>query len=158
MIHHVVVLIIWGLPVNFHSKSNPLNQTCHTFPKMSPNFLLLSKYHNGLPWWQKDGKKNLPAMWEIGVRSLGWEDPLEKEMATDSNILGCRIPWTEEPGGLPSMGSQRVRHNWVTKTQIPVIAVNLWYSFPVVKSTASTTMSCMCKFSKPNSKISLFSP
>ena len=52
------------------------------------------------------------------VRSLGWEDPLEKEMATRSNILAWRIPWTEEPGGLQSMGSQRVRHNLATKQQL----------------------------------------
>ena len=45
------------------------------------------------------------------VRSLGWEDPLEKEMATHSSILAWRIPWTEEPGGLQSMGLQRIRHD-----------------------------------------------
>ena len=50
--------------------------------------------------------KRLPAMQETQVRSLGWEDPLEKEMATHSSILGWRISWTEEPGGLQSMGSQ----------------------------------------------------
>ena len=55
--------------------------------------------------------KNLPAMQETQVRSLGWEDPLEKEMATHSNILAWGISWTEEPGGLQSMGSQRVRHD-----------------------------------------------
>ena len=44
--------------------------------------------------------KNLPAMWQTWVRSLGWEDPLEKEMATHSSILAWKIPWTEEPGGL----------------------------------------------------------
>ena len=54
---------------------------------------------------------NLPAMQETGVQSLGWEDPLEKEMATHSSILAWRIPWTEEPGGLQPIGSQRVRHN-----------------------------------------------
>ena len=54
--------------------------------------------------------KNLPAMWETGVRSLDWEDPLEKGMATHSGILAWRIPWTEEPGGLQPMGSQKVRH------------------------------------------------
>ena len=52
--------------------------------------------------------KALTAMWEIWVRSLGWEDPLEKGMTTHSCILAWRIPWTEEPGGLQSMGSQRV--------------------------------------------------
>ena len=55
--------------------------------------------------------KNLLAMWEIWVRSLGQEDPLEKEMATHSNILGWRIQWTEEPGGLWSMGLQRVKQD-----------------------------------------------
>ena len=50
--------------------------------------------------------KCLPAMRETQVRSLGWEDPLEKEMATHSSILAWRIPWTEEPGGLQSTGSQ----------------------------------------------------
>ena len=55
--------------------------------------------------------KNLPAMQEIQVRSLDQEDPLEKETATPSSILSWGIPWTEEPGGLQSMGSQRVRHD-----------------------------------------------
>ena len=54
--------------------------------------------------------KNLPAMQDTRVRSLGQEDPLEKEMATHSIILAWRIPWTEEPGGLQSMGLPRVRH------------------------------------------------
>ena len=52
--------------------------------------------------------EKLPAVQETQVRSLGWEDPLEKGMATHSSILAWRIPWTEEPGGLQSMGSQRV--------------------------------------------------
>jgi len=55
--------------------------------------------------------KRLPAVWEIWVRSLGWKDPLEKEMATHSSILAWRIPWTEKPGRLQSMGSQRVGHD-----------------------------------------------
>ena len=54
--------------------------------------------------------KNLPAMQETQVQSLDQEDPLEKGMGTHSSILAWRIPWTEEPGGLQSMGSQRVRH------------------------------------------------
>ena len=54
--------------------------------------------------------KGLLAMQETQVRSLGWEDPLEKEMATRSSTLAWRIPWKEESGGLQSMGSQRVRH------------------------------------------------
>ena len=55
--------------------------------------------------------KHLPAMRETWVRSLGWEDLLEKEMATHSSTLAWRIPWTEEPSGLQSMGSQRVGHD-----------------------------------------------
>ena len=55
--------------------------------------------------------KNLPAMQETWVQSLGWEDPLEEEMATHSSILAWKIPQTEEPGGLQSMGSKRVRRN-----------------------------------------------
>ena len=55
--------------------------------------------------------KNLPAVQETRVRSLGWEDPLEKEMATHSSILAWKISWTEGPGGLQSMGLQRVRHD-----------------------------------------------
>ena len=60
--------------------------------------------------------KNLRAIQKSQVRSLGREDPLEKGMATHSSILAWEIPWTEEPGGLQSMGSQRVRHDWVTNT------------------------------------------
>ena len=59
--------------------------------------------------------KCLPAMRETWVRFLGWEDPLEKEMATHSSILVWRIPWMEEPGGLQSMGSQRVGHDFTQK-------------------------------------------
>ena len=61
--------------------------------------------------------KNPPAMQEIWIWSQGWEDPLDKEMATHSSILAWRIPWTEEPGGLQSMGLQRVGHAWVTKCE-----------------------------------------
>ena len=55
--------------------------------------------------------KRLPAMRETQVRFLGWEDPLEKEMVIHSSILAWKIPWTEEPHRLQSMGSQRVRHD-----------------------------------------------
>ena len=55
--------------------------------------------------------KNLPAMQETWVQFLGWENPLEKRMATHSSIFAWRIPWTEEPGGLQSMDSQRVGHD-----------------------------------------------
>ena len=62
--------------------------------------------------------KNLPAMQEAQVWSLGRENPLEKGMATHYTILAWKIPWTEEPGGLQSMGLQRVRHNWANNTHV----------------------------------------
>ena len=80
--------------------------------------------------------KNLRAVQETRVRSLNWEDPLEREMAAHSSILAWKIPWTEEPGRLPSMGSQRVRHDWATSLTYLLIAwkrglwlglLNQWY-------------------------------
>ena len=59
--------------------------------------------------------KNTPAMQETWVQSLGWEDPLEEDMTTHSSILAWEIPWTEETGGLQSMGLQRVGHSLATK-------------------------------------------
>ena len=59
--------------------------------------------------------KNLPAKQETWILSLDWEDPLEKEMATHSSILAWEIPWTEEPGGLQSMGSKRVERDSASK-------------------------------------------
>ena len=65
--------------------------------------------------------KHLPVMWETQVRSLGREDPLEKEMPTHSSTLAWKIPWMEEPGGLQSMGSQRVGHDSMTS-----LSLTLW--------------------------------
>ena len=62
--------------------------------------------------------KNLSAMQKTPVQSLSWEDPLEKEMATHSSILAWEIPWTEEPGRLQSMESQRVGHDSVTNPSV----------------------------------------
>ena len=62
--------------------------------------------------------KCLPTMQETRVRSLGWENPLEKEMATHSSTLAWKIPWIEEPGGLQSMGLQRVGHDWAISLTI----------------------------------------
>ena len=61
--------------------------------------------------------KSLPVMQETHVQSLGWEDPQGEGMATHSNLLAWKMPWTEEPGGLQSMELQRVRHNLVKKQQ-----------------------------------------
>ena len=71
---------------------------------------------SGCSDWIAQTVKNLPALQETQVSSLGWEDPLEKGMATHSSILAWRIPWTEEPGGLQSMELQRVGHHWETNT------------------------------------------
>ena len=80
------------------------------YAEFCPCCLLLSKEY----FWTSlvaQTVKHLSTMLETQVQSLGWEDPLEKEMATHSSILAWRIPWTEEPGRLPSMGLQRVRHD-----------------------------------------------
>ena len=76
--------------------------------------------------------KNPPAMQEIQVHSLGWEDPLEKGMATHTSILAWRIPWTEESERVQSLGSQRVRHDWATKTVSLWDAVFSKISFPSI--------------------------
>ena len=78
-------------------------------------------------------------MQETRVRFLGWEVPLEKGMASHSSILAWRIPWTEKPGGLQSMGSQRVGHDWATNTHITHTHIspssldsNLWFILPSI--------------------------
>ena len=82
--------------------------------------------------------KNLPAMWETWVQSLGWEDPMEKGTATHFSILVWRIPKTEEPGMLQSLGSQRVRHNWATFISLTLTGVR--WCFVVVFCC------CCCSF------------
>ena len=77
-------------------------------------------------WWLV---KCLPAMGETRVQSLGWEDPLEKEMATPSSTLAWKTPWTEEPGRLQSTGLQRVRHDWATSLKKP----SLWVCLVALK-------------------------
>ena len=72
--------------------------------------------------------KNLPAVQETWVWYLGQKDPLEKETATYCSILAWRVPWTEDPGGLQSIGSQRVGHNWATNTFISDIIEYLSFS------------------------------
>ena len=79
-----------------------------------------------LPWASLVAQtiKNLPAVLETWVQSLGWEDPLGKGTATHSSILAWRVPWTEKSGEPQSMGSQRVRHNWATFTLAPFLFYN----------------------------------
>ena len=66
--------------------------------------------------------KHLPAMWETRVQSLGWEDPLQKEIATHFSTLAWKIPWTEEPGSLQSMGSQKVGHDQATSLHFTLLS------------------------------------
>ena len=96
--------LFWGLNEN----------TCQA---LSPRYIF--SYYNSWKYWREEGfpggsdSKSLPAMQKTQVQSLGWEDPLEKGMATHSSILAWRIPLSEEPGGVQSMGSQRV--DWTSK-------------------------------------------
>ena len=78
---------------------------------MTKRLSLSFHFHDikGLPWWLSG--KDLPAMQEAWVLSLGWEDSLEKGMATHSSVLAWKISWTVESGGLQSMGSHKVRHD-----------------------------------------------
>ena len=105
-------LIIWRLLVWCTNKRSQLTfNPCLSFQLHWINNwvkLRLPRWHSG---------KNTPAnVGDEGLISL-WEDPLETKMVTHSSILAWTIPWTEEPGGLQSLGSQRVRHNWATKQQ-----------------------------------------
>ena len=121
------------LSMGFSSKHTAV--VCHAllqgiFPtqESNPPLLCLLHWQAGSSLLEPPGKpkwclhtvaqlvKNLPAVQETRVQSLGWEDPLEKETATYSSILAWKISWTEEPGGLQSTGSQRVRHDWATNT------------------------------------------
>ena len=79
-------------------------------------------------------------MREAWVRSLGREDPLEKEIATHSSILAWRIPWTEEPGRLQSTGSQRVGHDWATSLSLSLSSYARLYTFPVTYTSATPTL------------------
>ena len=74
--------------------------------------------------------KCLPTMRETWVQSLDWEDPLEKAMAPHSRILAWKIPWTEEPGRLQSMGLQRAGHNWATSLSLSIPCLN-FQGFPI---------------------------
>ena len=93
--------------------------------------------------------KCLPAMQEARVRSLGWEDPLEKEIATHSSTLAWKIPWTEEPGRLQSMGSQRVGHDRDTSLSHQFIvppAESTRANVVLLPSTSQDTAHCPANF------------
>ena len=86
--------------------------------------------------------KNLPAVWETRIQPLNQEDALERGMATHSSILAWRIPWTEEPGGLQSVESQRVRHDRATNTH--------------THTHTRLTLSVVCKQEHNNKKTTLW--
>ena len=99
--------------------------------------------------------KRLPPMRETRVRSLGQEDPLEKEVVTHSSILAWRIPWTERPGGLQSMGSQRVGHDWATS--LSLISSPSFFLFTFLWLTQLFWTVCSCLPSR-SSHIETLSP
>ena len=117
---------------HYHSEKKSRNITISKYPLLDVTvgcFIMLITFNveNNINWgWEKDLifsvdlvahiSKNPLEKKETWVLSLVPEDPLEKGMATHSSILAWRIPWTEEPGGLQSMGSQRVVHDWMTNT------------------------------------------
>ena len=98
------------LPRKFHGQNNMENNIA-TKQQQRKSWLM-----GWLPWGGSV-LKNLPEMQETWVWSLGWDDPLEKEMATHSSIHAWRIAWTEKPGWLQSLGSKRIRHNVAMKWQ-----------------------------------------
>ena len=107
-------IIICG---DFGAQKNKVTHCFHCFPIYLP--LLVTQYLIYALCWSGTSLlaqtiKHLPTMLETQVLSLVWEDPLESEMATHSSTLAWEIPWTEEPGRLQSMGSQRIRRNWET--------------------------------------------
>ena len=101
------------------------------FSAYLPSTYLLSFW-----WWPSlmpQSVKNSSAMQETSVQSLGLEDPLQREEAPHSSILAWRIPWTGEPGGLRSMGSQSVGHNWVTHFHVTFILSGMRWRLFVVR-------------------------
>ena len=116
IIWHVLKILIlvkataFKMDLNFKSSRSGGINFFFNFGELSLSYFLYSKQSLA------QMVKNLPAMPETRVQFLGWEDPLQKEMETHTSLLVWRIPWTEEPGGLQSMGSQRVRNDCTTNT------------------------------------------
>ena len=118
-----------GLAAAVHTPIYTFSWKCSTDPhKFDPIYSLhfLSTFPLVLAFLVAQIVKCLSATWETQVQSLGREDPLEKEMATHSSTLAWKIPWTEEPGRLWSMGSQRVGYNWVTSFSFPFSLVTAY--------------------------------
>ena len=89
--------------------------------------------------------KHLPAMQETQVRFLGWEDLLEKEIATHSSNLAWKIPWMEKPGRLQSMGTQRVGHDWATSLYIKINYTRQAYDLEIDKDFLNTSENYILK-------------
>ena len=138
--HSVLSHSLWlhGLQANSQSwlKLIPLRWWCHLTISSSVAHMV----------------KNPPAVWKTWVLSLGQEDPLEEGMATHSSILVWRIPWIEEPGGLQSMGSERVRHEWGSKhiKQRGTWSLSLWqkWCLPKPSQNGALDLNVKCKTRK----------
>ena len=102
---------VWCTQASVEPSKSLFPQSCVTSGSSMVGLMVTSSKRSSLV---AQTVKHLPTIRETQVRSLGWEDPLEKETATHSSTLAWKIPWTEEPGRLQSMGSQRVQHDWAT--------------------------------------------
>ena len=144
---HIMLRHIWLLI----SHKQPENST-FAFPLFS----ILLRLPGASPMAQWVKNLPVPESQEMWVRFLGQEDPLEEDIATHSSILAWEIPWTEEPGGLQSMGSQRLRHNWATEHYLPTFSA--WEAlthfsasfFPDSFPDSFLTFSCQSR--KPSSR------
>ena len=131
---NLIALFTSPLKIDFcaHQKNISQKWLCN-YPKSSPSIWFFHIFENdldnrsGFPGSSDD--KESACMLETQVQSLGWEYPLEKEMATHSSILAWKIPWMEEPGRLQSMGLQRVGHDWATSLS-PFVFLVIGYYYP----------------------------
>ena len=116
----------------FQSKSLPVfwnhNTNFFQWPSLLPSQFFWFKHSQSFSWASLVAQivKCLPTLQETWVQSLGQEDPLEKEMVIHSSSLAWKITWIEEPGRLQSVGSQRVRHDWVTSLSLSIFFLVTW--------------------------------
>ena len=114
------------------------------------------KVSSAASYWVAQKVKCLPAMRETWVWSLGREDPLKKEKATHSSILAWKIPWTEKPGRLQSMGLQRVRHDWATS--VSLVKANPMLTPPFHGRRGKTSSQVVCTQGREDFVVMLFGP
>ena len=115
--HSAFFVVQHSHPYMTTGKAIPLTRRTFVNKVMSLLFNMLSRFVIQAAWVAQM-VKHLPTVEETRVQSLGWEDPLRKEMAAHSSTLAWKIPWTEHCGRLQSMGSQKVRHNWATSLSL----------------------------------------